>query len=426
MPVTVLVGAQWGDEGKGKLVDRLCEDAQLVVRYQGGNNAGHTIVLDGVRHALHIVPSGALRPDVICALGNGVVINPQVLAAEVEGLVTAGVSLDGRFVVSPAAHLVMPYHVALDGAREQAADGDGIGTTRRGIGPCYSDKAARLGIRIEHLFDRDALRRRIAAVLPEKNARLEELGSSERFDVDAVLEEVLPYAAFFEPMVADVGELVAATAAAGGRVLLEGAQGTLLDIDHGTYPYVTSSSPVAGGACAGIGIGPTLIDEVIGVAKAYATRVGEGPFPSELNEADGEYLRVRGGEVGTTTGRPRRCGWIDLVALRHACRLNGCTGLALTKLDVLSGLEEVRACVAYRLADGSTVDRMPPLQSQFAAAEPVWQTFPGWSEDLAAIRSETDLPPAAREFVRFIHESVGVPIVAIGVGQDRDALVAAG
>jgi adenylosuccinate synthase len=442
--VTILVGAQWGDEGKGKLVDRLSAEARLVVRYQGGNNAGHTIVRDGEKFSFHLVPSGILHAGTLCALGNGVVIDPAVLRTEVEGLRARGIDTS-RIRVSAQAHLIMPYHVALDEAREQAASdadalpsddaevhvsaGEGervrtaIGTTRRGIGPCYMDKAARRGIRVEDLFEPKALRRRLEAAVAEANLLLEHRYGREGFDAHELYERALEDAEMFAPWVADVGELVAEVTGAGEHVLLEGAQGTLLDLDHGTWPYVTSSSPVAGGACTGAGIGPMLVDRVIGVAKAYTTRVGEGPFPTELTNETGRWLVEQGGEYGTTTGRMRRCGWLDLVALRRAVRLNGLGELALTKLDVLTGLDEVRVCVAYRTADGSETRSMPNTQRELRACEPVYESLTGWVEDISGARHETDLPEAARAFVRYVEREVGVPVTAVGVGQDRDALV---
>ncbi|MCW2924493.1 MAG: Adenylosuccinate synthetase [Thermoleophilia bacterium] len=437
--IAVLVGAQWGDEGKGKLVDLLAERAELVVRYQGGNNAGHTIVHAGETFAFHLIPSGVLHEGTTCALGNGVVIDAMVLRREVEGLLERGIDIGDRLVVSPHAHLIMPYHVALDEAREMAAiagertghpsagvgtpgkDSAAIGTTRRGIGPCYADKTARRGVRVEDLFDPEHLRSRLEIALSETNVLLAHYGH-EGFSVDAVLDGAMAHADFFRRYVADVGLLIDRTAARGGGVLLEGAQGTLLDIDHGTYPFVTSSSPVAGGACAGSGIGPTRIDRVIGVAKAYATRVGAGPFPTELFDATGDQLVERGGEFGTTTGRRRRCGWIDLVALRRAARVNGLTELAITKLDVLSGFEHVGVCDRYEL-DGELLEEFPALAADLYRASAEIELLPGWSEDVSAARSLDELPAAARALLDRIEASVGVPVTFIGVGQDRAAVL---
>ncbi len=436
---TVLVGAQWGDEGKGKLVDLIAERAELVVRYQGGNNAGHTIVHAGETFAFHLVPSGVLHEGTICALGNGVVVDPQVLRREVEGLRERGIDIGDRLRISPHAHLIMPYHVALDEAREvaaiasertgragepagvQAKDSAAIGTTRRGIGPCYADKTARRGVRVEDLFDADLLRSRITAALSETNVLLGHYGH-EGFSVDAVVDQALAHTEFFRTYIADVGALAVKVAERGGDVLLEGAQGTLLDIDHGTYPFVTSSSPVAGGAATGTGIGPTRIDRVIGVAKAYCTRVGAGPFPTELFDDTGDQLVERGGEFGTTTGRRRRCGWIDLVALRRAAQVNGLTELAITKLDVLSGFEHVGVCDAYDL-DGDHIREFPMLAGDLYRATAVVELLPGWTEDVASVRSWSELPDAARDLLHRIEESVGVPVTFVGTGQDRAAVI---
>jgi adenylosuccinate synthase len=439
---TVLVGAQWGDEGKGKLVDLLAERAELVVRYQGGNNAGHTIVHAGETFAFHLVPSGVLHDGTVCALGNGVVVDPLVLRREVEGLAERGIDIGDRLRVSPHAHLIMPYHVALDDAREtaaiaaertgsagrpagvQAKDSAAIGTTRRGIGPCYADKTARRGVRVEDLFDEELLRARIAAALSETNVLLAHYGH-EGFSVDAVLDQARAHAAFFERYVADVGALVERVRERGGGVLLEGAQGTLLDVDHGTYPFVTSSSPVAGGAATGSGIGPTRIDRVIGVAKAYCTRVGAGPFPTELFDAVGDRLVERGGEFGTTTGRRRRCGWIDLVALRRAAQVNGLTELAITKLDVLSGFEQVGVCDSYDV-DGAQVRDWPLLSRDVYRATANVELLPGWSEDIDAVSSVDDLPARARALIERIEQGVGVPVTFVGTGQDRASVVEVG
>ena len=439
---TVLVGAQWGDEGKGKLVDMLAERSGLVVRYQGGNNAGHTIVHAGETFAFHLVPSGVLHENTICALGNGVVIDALVLRREVEGLLERGIDIGDRLRISPQAHLIMPYHIALDEAREIAAianertgvtdvaagtpgkDSAAIGTTRRGIGPCYADKTARRGVRVEDLFDDEALRTKLAAALSETNVLLAHYGH-EGFSVDAVFDQVRAHAEFFRRYVADVGALVEHVRARGEDVLLEGAQGTLLDIDHGTYPFVTSSSPVAGGACIGVGIGPTRIDRVIGVAKAYATRVGAGPFPTELFDATGDRLVDKGGEFGTTTGRRRRCGWIDLVALRRAVQVNGLTELALTKLDVLSGFPEVGVCDSYEL-DGQTLGAYPVLSGDLFRATANIELLEGWEQNVDAVRDLGDLPPAARAFIERVESSIGIPVTFVGTGQDRASIVTLG
>ena len=440
MTVSVLVGAQWGDEGKGKLVDLLAQRADLVVRYQGGNNAGHTIVHAGETFAFHLVPSGVLHEDTICALGNGVVIDPQVLRREVDGLLERGIDIGDRLRISAHAHLIMPYHVALDEAREVAAiagertggehdgaagvpgkDSAAIGTTRRGIGPCYADKTARRGVRVEDLFDAEQLRTKIAAALSETNVLLSHYGY-DGFSTDAVLDQTLAHTEFFRRYIADVGALAEHVIRRGGDVMLEGAQGTLLDIDHGTYPFVTSSSPVAGGAATGSGIGPTRIDRVIGVAKAYATRVGAGPFPTELFDETGDRLVEAGGEFGTTTGRRRRCGWIDLVALRHAARINGLTELAVTKLDVLGGFDQLGLCDAYEI-DGATTRDYPMLARDLFAATAVIEYVEGWHEDVASIRVLDELPAAARSFLHRIEDAVGIPVTFVGTGQDRAAVI---
>lgn len=426
MTVSILVGAQWGDEGKGKLVDLLSEQAQLVVRYAGGNNAGHTIVRDGEKFSFHLVPSGILHAGVTCALGNGVVIDPDVLRGELDGLKRRGIDAT-QLRVSGQAHLIMPYHVALDGASERdaelpGADGAAIGTTRRGIGPCYADKAARRGIRVEDLFDPSSLRTKLAAAVDAANVVLTGRYGHAAFDVDDLYVATLAHRELFAEMITDVGQMVWETIEAGDSVLLEGAQGTLLDLDHGTYPYVTSSTPVAGGACVGVGIGPTAIDRVIGVAKAYVTRVGEGPFPTELLDETGAWLVEHGREIGTTTGRTRRCGWLDLVALRYAVRVNGITELAITKLDVLSGLESIQVCTAYRIGDADPSERFPVTQHDFAAAIPSYQVLAGWSEPLDDVRSIDALPAAARQLVDLIEQYTGVPVTAVGVGPDRAAI----
>ncbi|MCW2949102.1 MAG: purA [Thermoleophilia bacterium] len=436
MTVTVLVGAQWGDEGKGKLVDLLAESAELVVRYQGGNNAGHTIVRGGETFAFHLIPSGVLHEGTLCALANGVVIDPQVLRREVEALDQSGIDVRERLRISPAAHLIMPYHVALDEAREMAAiagerrgapanaigkDSAAIGTTRRGIGPCYADKTARRGVRVEDLFDSELLRTRISAALGETNVLLAHYGH-EGFSVDAVLDQIVSHAEFFRPFVTDIGALIERVAERGGDVLLEGAQGTLLDIDHGTYPFVTSSSPVAGGACTGAGIGPGRIDRVIGVAKAYVTRVGAGPFPTELFDHVGDQLVDRGGEFGTTTGRRRRCGWIDLVALRRAAQVNGLTEIAITKLDVLTGFDQIGLCNSYAVG-GESVEEWPTFTADVLRATANFEYLEGWSEDIDAARSLDDLPEPAKVLLRRIRDAVGVPVTFVGTGQDRDAVI---
>ena len=422
MPATVVVGAQWGDEGKGKVVDLLAERSDVVARFQGGNNAGHTIVAGDQTYKLHLVPSGILYPGTLCIIGNGTVVDPFALCRELDGLEGRGVSLD-TLRLSGNAHLIMPYHVALDGASEMRLGRFSIGTTRRGIGPCYEDKAARVGIRAQDLLDPKILRAKLDVALETKNEVLERLFGMPRMDAGEIAAQLAPAAERLRPYIADTALLVDRALRDGRRVLFEGAQGTLLDIDHGTYPFVTSSNPIAGAACAGVGVGPTRIDRVLGVSKAYTTRVGEGPFPSELDDGDGEAMLRRGNEFGTTTGRQRRCGWLDLVALRYAARLSGFTELALTKLDVLSGFERVRICTAYRTREGDEIEDFPYHHTVFHGCTPVYRDMPGWSEDIVGSQSLTDLPAAARRYVEAIAEALEVPITLIGTGQGRHEVI---
>jgi adenylosuccinate synthase len=432
MPALVLVGAQWGDEGKGKATDLLgvgAKDASgdgrgasvdYVVRYQGGNNAGHTVVTpDGVHFALHLVPSGVLSGDVIPVIGNGVVVDPGVLIEEMAGLEARGVSCE-RLLVSADAHLIMPHHRALDRVTERFLGKAKIGTTGRGIGPSYADKVARTGIRVQDLFDPGILREKLELVLREKNQVLTKVYNRKAIDAAEVVDTYLAYGERLAAHVADTGLVLNRALDAGKVVLLEGSQGTLLDVDHGTYPFVTSSNPVAGGACAGSGIGPTRITRVVGIIKAYCTRVGSGPFPTELLDETGERLRTIGGEVGVTTGRPRRTGWYDAVVARYASRVNGVTDWFLTKLDVLSGFEQIPVCVAYRLPDGRTLDEMPMTQTDFHHAQPVYEQLAGWDEDLSAVRTFDGLPKNAQRYVQALEEMSGGPISAIGVGPGRD------
>ncbi len=412
----MVIGAQWGDEGKGKVVDLLAERSDVVARYQGGNNAGHTIVADEQVYKLHLVPSGILYPGTTCVIGNGTVVDPGALVAEIDGLEERGVSLDG-LKLSGNAHLIMPYHVMLDGASEMRLGRFSIGTTRRGIGPCYEDKAARVGIRAQDLLDPKILVRKLEIALEAKNDILEKLWGMPRLEPAEVAEDQLRHAERLRPFIDDTALIIDEALRAGKRVLFEGAQGTMLDIDHGTYPFVTSSNPTAGAACTGTGIGPTRIDKVLGVTKAYVTRVGEGPFPTELGDDDGRRMLERGNEFGTTTGRQRRCGWLDLVALRYAARLSGMTELALTKLDVLSGFERVKLCVAYRDRDGARLTTFPYHQTVFHGCTPEYEELPGWHEDLSECRELDDLPPRAREYVERIAEAVEVPIPLIGTRQ---------
>ncbi|GAA4773513.1 adenylosuccinate synthase [Actinomycetospora chlora] len=422
MPAIVLIGAQWGDEGKGKATDILGEQVQWVVRYQGGNNAGHTVVLpDGQNFALHLIPSGILTPGVTNVIGNGVVVDPGVLLEELAGLEAKGVDT-AKLLISADAHVIMPYHVAIDKVTERFLGKARIGTTGRGIGPAYQDKIARVGVRMQDLLDEKLLREKVEAALELKNQVLVKIYNRRALDVDEVADTVLGHAEGFAHRIADTRLALHRALERDETVLLEGSQGTLLDVDHGTYPYVTSSSPTAGGAAAGSGIGPTRISRVIGILKAYTTRVGSGPFPTELFDADGEYLRKAGGEFGVTTGRSRRCGWFDAVIARYAVRVNGITDLFLTKLDVLSGLENVPLCVGYEI-DGRRVDEMPMTQSEVVSATPVYETMPGWFEDISAARSFADLPAKARDYVERIEELSGAPVSAIGVGPGRDETV---
>jgi adenylosuccinate synthase len=422
MPGTVIVGAQWGDEGKGKVTDLLAEQADVVVRFQGGNNAGHTIVRDGEEFKLHLIPSGILYPDKLCVVGNGVVIDPKVMIGELDGLRRRGVS-DANLKISANAHLIMPYHVMLDTAGEAKLGKLEIGTTKRGIGPCYADKAARLGIRVQDLLDAKILRKKIAAALEPKKQMLRPFARDPQLDLHAMTEEYLRYGHRLEPHIADTAKLCWDALDDGKRVIFEGAQATMLDLDHGTYPFVTSSNPVAGAACVGAGVGPSDIDEVWGVAKAYATRVGAGPFPTELEDELGARIRERGGEVGTTTGRERRVGWLDLVALRYAVRLNAMSALAITKLDVLAGIDPLRVAVRYRSSEGAVLDDFPWHQSILHTAQAEYEELPGFDTDIGNCRTEAELPPAARDFLRFISDGAGVPIRLVGVGPGREQVI---
>jgi adenylosuccinate synthase len=422
VPSTVVVGAQWGDEGKGKIVDLLAQDSDVVCRYQGGPNAGHTIVAEGETFKIRQTPSGVISGKT-SVIGAGCVVDPQVLLEELDDLASRGID-PSVVVVSGNAHLIMPWHVAIDQASERRLGRLQIGTTRRGIGPAYADKASRIGIRVQDVLDPKILRQKIEVALAEKNLWLERIYESEPFDLEEVWSRYAGYAERLAPYVGDVSLLVDEALRAGKRVLFEGAQATLLDLDHGTYPFVTSSNPIASGAATGIGIGPTRIDRVLGVSKAYVTRVGEGPFPSEIRGDDQARLRELGGEYGTVTGRERRCGWLDLVALRYAVRVNGMTALALTKLDVLSTFAELPVCIRYRLRDGSETEHFPAHQSDFHHAEPVWETLPGWSEPLDSASSLDDLPPAARDYVEFVSTRLDVPIELVGVGAARERVLA--
>ena len=421
MPAIALLGAQWGDEGKGKATDLLGGRVDYVVRYQGGNNAGHTVVIGDQKFALHLLPSGILSPNVIPVIGNGVVIDPAVLLGEMAGLNARGVDTS-RLLISANAHIITPYHVTLDKVTERFLGKSKIGTTGRGIGPTYMDKVARVGIRVQDLFDPSILRQKVEGALANKNQVLVKVFNRREMQVDAITETLLEYAEPLRPYVADTVLVLNDALDEGKTVLLEGGQGTLLDVDHGTYPFVTSSNPTAGGACTGSGIGPTRITRVIGILKAYTTRVGSGPFPTELHDADGERLRSVGGEVGVTTGRPRRCGWFDAPIARYASRVNGLTDIFLTKLDVLTGFQQIPVCVAYDV-DGVITPDLPMTQTGFHHAKPVYEYLPGWSEDISDARSIAELPANAQAYVRFLEDVSGAPISAIGVGQDRDATI---
>jgi adenylosuccinate synthase len=422
MPGIVIVGAQWGDEGKGKITDLMAQRADAIVRFQGGNNAGHTIVRDQETWKLHLIPSGILHRGKLCVIGNGVVIDPKVLTDELDELRRRRVDISS-LLISANAHLIMPYHLMLDHAGEAKLGKLEIGTTRRGIGPCYADKAARLGIRIQDLLDEKILKKKIVAALEPKRLSLRSFARDPRLDLQAMTDEYLNYGHRLERYIADTTRLVHERLDRGQTVLFEGAQGTLLDIDHGTYPFVTSSNPVAGSACIGAGVGPKDIDEIWGVAKAYVTRVGAGPFPTELDDEVADDIRERGGEYGTTTGRSRRVGWLDLVALRYAARLNTLTALAVTKLDVLSGFDRLQVCTRYRGADGAEFEHFPYHQTVLHHTTGEYEELRGWSEDLRECRSESDLPDAAREYIQFIQTVVGVPVAMIGIGPGREDIV---
>jgi adenylosuccinate synthase len=417
---TIVIGAQWGDEGKGKITDLLAERADVVVRFQGGNNAGHTIVRDGEEFKLHLIPSGILYAAKTCIIGNGVVIDPHILFGEIEALRARGVAAD-NLRISGNAHLIMPYHILLDGAAEKKLGRFKIGTTGRGIGPCYVDKYTREGIRVQDVLDEKILRRKIRTSLEEKNKLLQiyDIGT---LDPDQVTDELLSFRERLEPFICDASLIVNRALDEGKTVLFEGAQGTLLDIDFGTYPFVTSSNPIAGGACIGTGVGPTRIDYVMGVAKAYTTRVGEGPFPTELHDACGDAMCEVGHEFGTTTGRKRRCGWLDLVALKYACRVSGVTHLAITKLDVLTGFDTLSVCTRYK-SGRRVYDEFPLHQTAFHHAKPLYEVLPGWDADITHAAKWSELPEAARDYVSFISDFTRTEVKLIAVGPGRDETI---
>ncbi len=418
----VVVGAQWGDEGKGKIVDFMTERADVVARFQGGHNAGHTVVINNEKFVLHLIPSGILHEGKLCLVGNGLVIDPKALLEEMEGLKARGVHLEGNLKVSKNAHLIMPYHMALERGKEALKGNKRIGTTGRGIGPTYMDKMARVGIRVVDLYYPELFREKLELNLRDVNFLLEGFYRAETFDPEEIYAEYMGYAERLEGFVDDTDILINRALDEGKRVLFEGAQGTLLDVDHGTYPYVTSSSASAGGACIGLGVGPTRIDTVLGVAKAYTTRVGGGPFPTEIHDALGERIRERGGEFGATTGRPRRCGWLDMVVLRHSVRVNGLKGLVLTKLDILDGFDTVKVCFGYRY-EGRVVEELPKELPVLERCEPVYREFKGWDESTRGVSEIDRLPPNARAYIKMIEETLGVSIDMISTGQKREDII---
>jgi len=423
MANVAVIGAQWGDEGKGKIVDLLTRDADIVVRFQGGNNAGHTLVVNGEKTVLHLVPSGALHPGKLCVIGNGVVVDPQVLLEEIEQLRKRGHLLDDTCLkISEQAHLIMPYHKAIDLARERLRGKGKIGTTGRGIGPAYEDKVARTGIRFVDLLEEETFREKLRYNIEEKNIYLKAILKEKALDFKEIHDAYCGYRARLKGYVADTGLLLDEEIKSGKKVLFEGAQGTLLDVDHGTYPFVTSSNTVIGGVCSGAGIGARSIHQIIGISKAYATRVGSGPFPTELKGPEGERLKEEGSEYGATTGRPRRCGWFDAVAVRYAVRINGLTGLALTKLDVLTGFREISVCVAYK-CEGKTYREFPASLRVLERAEPLWEKLEGWEGPISPAKRLSDLPVNAQRYVRRLEEIIGIELILISVGPGREQTI---
>ncbi|MEX0820612.1 MAG: adenylosuccinate synthase [Rhodothermales bacterium] len=422
MPVTVVIGTQWGDEGKGKVVDLLSRDVDIVARYQGGANAGHTICWGDETFVLHLVPSGIFQKDVTCVIGNGVVIDPVAVIEEIGMIRDLGYDVDGRLLISHNAHLIMPYHKRIEEARERARDGGAIGTTGRGIGPAYVDKFARTGIRVVDLLDRDTLRRKLKDAIEEKNAFLRGVYDADELDVEQIIDEYVEFDKLIDPFVTDTSQYLGRALKEGKRVLAEGAQGSLLDVDFGTYPFVTSSHPTVGGCCTGLGVPATEIDRVIGIVKAYTTRVGNGPFPTELEDEVGKHLSKVGAEFGATTGRPRRCGYLDLVALRYTAMINGLTEMAVTKLDVLTGLDTIKVCTAYRY-DGKESARFPSEVQTLEKVEPVYESFEGWHEDITGAARMSDLPAAAQRYLEFVSDFLGVRVSMISTGPKRDQIV---
>jgi adenylosuccinate synthase len=418
MSTVVVIGTQWGDEGKGKITDYLAESAEVVARYQGGNNAGHTILIEEKKYKLHLIPSGIFYNDKICVIGNGLVVNPAALLEEIQYIHDNGFSTD-NLRISDRAHVIMPYHLVLDELEEERKGDNKIGTTKKGIGPAYVDKAARSGIRIADLMDAEEFEKKTRHMVSEKNLLIEQVYGGKGLDVEEILTQYRAYADQLRKYVADTSVVLNDAIDDGRRVLFEGAQGVMLDLDNGTYPYVTSSNPTAGGTCIGSGVGPTKIHQVIGVAKAYTTRVGDGPFPTELNNETGDWIREKGHEYGTTTGRPRRVGWFDSVVVRHARRVSGITGLSLNSIDVLSGLESVKICTAYRL-DGEIIEHYPANLNTLGRCEAVYEEMPGWSEDITGARSLDDLPTNARHYLERVSELTGIPIAIFSVGRNRE------
>jgi len=418
----VVIGTQWGDEGKGKIVDWLTDHAQCVVRFQGGHNAGHTLVVNGKKTVLHLIPSGILRQNVDCFIGNGVVVSPQALLEEADMLEAAGVAVKNRLKISEACPVIMPHHVALDQAREAAKGAGKIGTTGRGIGPAYEDKVSRRGIRMQDLFDRERFAAKLGEILDYHNFVLKNYFHAETVDFQKTLDETLLLAEKIKPMVADVPRLLFEANKAGKHILFEGAQGALLDIDHGTYPFVTSSNCIASNAATGSGVGPQMLNYVLGITKAYTTRVGAGPFPTELFDVNGKYLAERGNEFGATTGRARRCGWFDAAALKRSIQINGVTGLCVTKLDVLDGLDTVRLATGYKL-DGGVTDILPVGAEALAKCEPIYEEMPGWKDSTVGVQSFEKLPQAARNYLKRMEEVCGVPIDIISTGPDREETI---
>ncbi|MDB1122813.1 adenylosuccinate synthase [Vibrio algarum] len=419
----VVLGTQWGDEGKGKIVDLLTEDAKYTVRYQGGHNAGHTLVIDGEKTVLHLIPSGILRDNVKCVIGNGVVLSPDALLSEMKPLEERGIPVRERLFISEACPLILPYHIALDQARELARGKKAIGTTGRGIGPAYEDKVARRGLRVGDLFDKETFAEKLREVMDFHNFQLVHFYKAEAVSYEEVLEQALGYADLLTSMVIDVTDELDAARKRGDKIMFEGAQGTLLDIDHGTYPYVTSSNTTAGGVAAGSGFGPRHIGYILGIAKAYCTRVGAGPFPTELDDDVGYHLGTKGHEFGATTGRKRRCGWFDAVAMRRAIQINSISGFCLTKLDVLDGLKELKICTGYEMKDGSVLEVSPMAAEAFEEATPIYETMPGWSDNTFGAKSLDMLPQAALDYIKRIEELTGVPVDIVSTGPDRNETI---